>query len=517
MGALTESRKRLCFGSISSPFLSLDPDCIVDPQPLKKPRLAAMAPVSPVSGIGFPPQTPENPISRIRSFPPLSPLPRAVHAPQRNLKFFGQSVRNSQATGKDWVEKDDERASTMQGLLMTAKLLSEVRKAKEAAFDFIMGNRTAGNFYSERLMDVESEGLDLEEYKRLVERHSVGSDQVCEPKTSSVSSLTFLKWDAADMVEMVDPQSPGLEVEVRTPCYRELYESSKGRDSKLRLLDLEVRLAQMKVSAFKFLHFGEREKEDADHAPFIPLTEEEEDYVSRALGGSNRRECLVFHKRSNITITGELLRCLRPPAWLNDEVINLYLELLKEREISDPKSFLKCHFFNTFFYKKLTSGRNGYNFKAVRRWTTAKKIGYNLIECDKIFVPIHRDIHWCLAVIDIKAEKFQYLDSLKGKDNNVLKVLARYFMDEVKDKSGNDVNVNTWKQEVVDDLPEQQNGWDCGMFMLKYIDFYSRGLNLCFGQNVPSDYLNCRENFYYCGLLAAGVQDFKPRCVHVAF
>lgn len=38
---------------------------------------------------------------------------------------------------------------------------------------------------------------------------------------------------------------------------------------------------------------------------------------------------------------------------LSFQVINLYLELLKEREGREPKKFLKCHFFNTFFYKKV--------------------------------------------------------------------------------------------------------------------------------------------------------------------
>ena len=33
----------------------------------------------------------------------------------------------------------------------------------------------------------------------------------------------------------------------------------------------------------------------------------------------------------------------------------MYLELLKERERREPKKFLKCHFFNTFFYKKVSS------------------------------------------------------------------------------------------------------------------------------------------------------------------
>ena len=108
---------------------------------------------------------------------------------------------------------------------------------------------------------------------------------------------------------------------------------------------------------------------------------------------------------------------------------------------------------------QLSGGKNGYDFKSVRRWTSQKKLGYCLLECDKvscmpyivfiyylfvlfcfvlfywlfigwfcqssqIFVPIHKEVHWCLAVINKKDEKFQYLDSLRGIDSHVLKVLV---------------------------------------------------------------------------------------------
>lgn len=39
-------------------------------------------------------------------------------------------------------------------------------------------------------------------------------------------------------------------------------------------------------------------------------------------------------------------------------------------------------------------------------------------------MPIHKEIHWCLAVINKKDEKLQYLDSLGGMDSQVLKVLV---------------------------------------------------------------------------------------------
>lgn len=125
---------------------------------------------------------------------------------------------------------------------------------------------------------------------------------------------------------------------------------------------------------------------------------------------------------------------------------------------------------------QLFKDKRSYDYKSVRRWTTQKKIGYSLIDCDKvipmleiycsscltspdlitevelvsfvslgfmpdwyedgyssltrlcflvqILVPIHQDIHWCLAVINIRDQRFEYLDSLNGRDENVLRVLV---------------------------------------------------------------------------------------------
>ncbi|KAJ3699885.1 hypothetical protein LUZ61_003590 [Rhynchospora tenuis] len=273
----------------------------------------------------------------------------------------------------------------------------------------------------------------------------------------------------------------------KVPVYKRLYEETKRRDERLKNLNFELKLAEDEILELrKAAHIidveEEEEEEEKDvHDLFYPLTEEDEEEVYSALYGSDRHTILVTHESSNIEITKEIIRCLMPGGWLNDEVINLYLELLKERERRQPERFLKCHFFNTFFYKKLIGGKGGYDYKAVKRWTTQKKIGYSLIDCDKIFVPVHKGNHWCLAVINVKQKSFQYLDSLGGMDGLVLESVAKYLVDEAWDKNNVEMDTHSWKQETVS-LPRQQNGYDCGMFMLKYIDFYSRGMSLCFGQ-----------------------------------
>uniref|UniRef100_A0A0D9VV62 Ubiquitin-like protease family profile domain-containing protein n=1 Tax=Leersia perrieri TaxID=77586 RepID=A0A0D9VV62_9ORYZ len=217
---------------------------------------------------------------------------------------------------------------------------------------------------------------------------------------------------------------------------------------------------------------------------FKPLTDEEECEVNSILCGSDySKKIIVMHESSNIEITKEKFWCLRTRGWLNDEVINLYLELLKERAEREPERFLKCHFFNTFFYKKLACGKTGYDYESVRRWTTPNRLGYELVQCEKIFVPVHIGMHWCLAIINMKDRSFQYLDSLGSVDHVVLNILARYIMDELNDKSNIKVDTSSWL-EIRESIPLQQNGWDCGMFMLKFIDFHSRGVGLNFNQDL---------------------------------
>ncbi|XP_026655903.2 ubiquitin-like-specific protease ESD4 isoform X2 [Phoenix dactylifera] len=486
MGALTDTRKRRFVDHHRLPFSPhpLSDSSLSSPPPLsKKPKLSSPPPAPQRVPEAPPPPPDAARPPTLRRFPPVAPLSRPVHGPQRILRAFGLGAAGSvQPRSLDLVlgrEPDIEMGGLVSRYLQAKKAasLSSSRQRREK------GEVSFGHGRVQGLEDDGShEGLGLEQYKKLVssvkEGHPVVSDsRLAEELVKlgsrqsppAVSDLTAVvqraeelsdspamnrKVEDASVVEL--ESTPAREEKVwvkKSPLYKELYEDSvRKHDSKLSSLEFEVKLAEKKISSFRLAHeaLKKKPKEDLDE-PFVPLTDEEEEDVYLALHGRNSREVLVIHEPSNIEITREILQCLSCGAWLNDEVINLYLELLKERERREPKKFLKCHFFNTFFFKK-------------------------------IFVPIHKEIHWCLAIINVKDKKFQYLDSLGGMDMTVLRVLARYFMDEVKDKSGKELSTQSWKQEAVDNLPLQKNGWDCGMFMLKYADFYSRGLDLCFGQ-----------------------------------
>jgi sentrin-specific protease 1 len=41
---------------------------------------------------------------------------------------------------------------------------------------------------------------------------------------------------------------------------------------------------------------------------------------------------------------------------------------------------------------------------------------------EKVIVPVHLGNHWCLAVINFKEKRFEYYDSMGGKNYECLEV-----------------------------------------------------------------------------------------------
>ncbi|CAN6300952.1 unnamed protein product [Urochloa humidicola] len=386
-----------------------------------------------------------------------TPLPHHLHGPQSH-NHLSQELRKRRLDASP-LPLHFHGPQSHNGL--SQRVSRFFKRLPENFFSFDMGNWISGFFGDRRPKD---DGLGF--YKNCFNAPprdlTVATDEETGMGHLLLDRVKLPQWQKSE------------------PHYKKALEKARRNDSRLEERENRIRLEQERLAEIR--KSDKAAKEDLSEL-YKPLTVEEENEVREcfnARGPSSK--VLVLHESSNIEVSKEKFQCLRPGCWLNDEVINLYLELLKEREKREPKRFLKCHFFNTFFYKKLACGKNGYDYKSVKRWTTRKKLGYELIECDKIFVPVHKDVHWCLAIINMKENTFRYLDSLGGMDHNVPNILARYIAEEVKDKSNRIIDTSLWRGDIVDDIPLQQNGWDCGMFMLKYIDFHSRGLDLSFSQ-----------------------------------
>ncbi|CAL5092495.1 unnamed protein product [Urochloa decumbens] len=190
-----------------------------------------------------------------------------------------------------------------------------------------------------------------------------------------------------------------------------------------------------------------------------------------------------------VELTSSDIKCLDPGAFLSSPVINYYIQNIKKTKLNRDGCRDKFYIFNTYFYGKLEEAlypRLG-DFSKLRRWWK----GVNIFDRAYIIIPIHGTAHWSLVIICMPAKEsisgpiILHLDSLElHRSNKILKTVGRYLEAEwqhLKKNPSPDTSVSeTWgdlpsnihKQKV--QVPQQYNGYDCGIFMLYYIERFIR-------------------------------------------
>lgn len=211
-------------------------------------------------------------------------------------------------------------------------------------------------------------------------------------------------------------------------------------------------------------------EEEEEEAALPKLTPEIERRVASALRPEPQSEVLV--EAFSLKITRHDICTLAGTNWLNDEVINFYMNLLIER--GKKNKYQPVYAFNTFFYPRLQSS----GFSAVKRWT--RKV--DLFANDIIIIPVHLGVHWCMAAINFKKKTICYYDSMGGNNDVCLQLLWNYLGSEKMDKKQQQFNYDGWKTENVKRIPQQMNGSDCGVFSCTYAEFICRNAAFRFSQ-----------------------------------
>jgi Ulp1 family protease len=186
-------------------------------------------------------------------------------------------------------------------------------------------------------------------------------------------------------------------------------------------------------------------------------------------------------------------------------VINGYLENVVDRvcrEAGDngPGGPPKHHAFNTFFYSTLREkGAEG-----VKRW--AQRAGFEgaaLLRVDTVFVPIHDHAHWTLMVVKPTARTIEHFDSLGGPSAaHVARVISW-----LRRELGSLFKEEEWRT-LPGASPQQDNGSDCGVFLLTTAKLLAFGQPLNYG---PEDIPLIRQRIAAELLNGGFTGDFDPR------
>ncbi|KAE9535191.1 hypothetical protein AGLY_007924 [Aphis glycines] len=183
--------------------------------------------------------------------------------------------------------------------------------------------------------------------------------------------------------------------------------------------------------------------------------------------------CRNENDKNNVTIN-DLLKVLPPNVWLNDVIINMYIQLLVKQSKDKVLAF-SSYFFQLATKEKFTNDL----------YEKLKNI--KLFEYSKIIIPIHlADLqHWVLISIEPQARTITYFDSLlvNLKTFNFLSTKISFvvgFLNMVYRAQERFVPTFTWKIKC-GDSPLQKNMNECGAFVCtnaRYIIF-NQQINYC--------------------------------------
>ncbi|XP_024028801.1 probable ubiquitin-like-specific protease 2B isoform X2 [Morus notabilis] len=195
-----------------------------------------------------------------------------------------------------------------------------------------------------------------------------------------------------------------------------------------------------------------------------------------------------------VSISKRDVDLLQPETFINDTIVDFYIKYLKNQ--IQPEERQRFHFFNSFFFRKLadldkdpSSAADGKAaFQRVRKWT--RKV--DLFEKEFIFIPINFSLHWSLVVIchpgevatfqdedldkSLKVPCILHMDSIKGNHSGLKNLIQSYLWEEWKERrkeTSEEMSSRFHNLRFVSlELPQQENSFDCGLFLLHYLELF---------------------------------------------
>ncbi|EPQ28837.1 uncharacterized protein PFL1_03640 [Pseudozyma flocculosa PF-1] len=221
----------------------------------------------------------------------------------------------------------------------------------------------------------------------------------------------------------------------------------------------------------------------------------------------------IFRRRGKIAsipgaqVDDKDVRKLLPYQWLNDEVINFYGNLVlnrandaekkrqegikkaaqaqppddathdaagkgkkkKQERPYDPAldAYWRVHFFSSFFWENLKNR----GFDGVKRWT--RKV--DIFSKDIVLFPINLgNSHWVCGAINFRERRFEYYDSMGIENRKAYALMRSYVVSEGLDKKKRRIDLRGWRNRFSRETPQQENGYDCGVFAAMTLEQISR-------------------------------------------
>jgi sentrin-specific protease 1 len=241
-----------------------------------------------------------------------------------------------------------------------------------------------------------------------------------------------------------------------------------------------------------------------------PLSEKWEDRVRTAQRERGSQRVLVTAIRGTELAAKDFATLLGHRSWLNDEIINAYLEWIEDaankaavaeakasgEPASDVPKFIAQ---NSFFYNNLVKKGPQQSERLMKR---KKAPGKSFMLVDTMFVPVNNGAHWTVGVVRPVAKTIEYFDSLGGSDRFFVNHMRKWLQFQLGDAYRED----EWTVPGTG-CAIQSNSWDCGVFVCTNSFCVAFGLDTsCY---IEPDMIQQRRNIAAVLLNRGFVGDFE--------
>lgn len=222
------------------------------------------------------------------------------------------------------------------------------------------------------------------------------------------------------------------------------------------------------------------------------------------------------HNYGTVEIHTESLECLNPSNYLNDTIVQFYFAYLL-KEVCSKQIASKVHIFDSIFYEQLEKvfeddKIDSEKLQQIRKWYE----GVDIFDKQFLIFPVCSDKHWFTIVVcypyavrpivytskeedspdqskhstkDSEIPGIIIMDSLNLKTRK-LTAKVRDFLDyEWRDRK-TDIRrfSHTDLKDYFAPFPKQKNAYDCGIYMLMYIQcFFDMNPSVAYGLIRKSD------------------------------
>jgi hypothetical protein len=256
-------------------------------------------------------------------------------------------------------------------------------------------------------------------------------------KSQVIGEIASIKKDSSARVEAIRKRAEAMKLEHQS-YIKELKEEDKLRDGRKRGGE----------GAYRYL------------IPTTPISEEELATLRKAFGSGHRDDEVC--ERFDAKITKHCFRTADPGRWLNDEIVNAYMQMCERRGKDQPD---RPYVFSSFFLTTLVREKIGYSYPDVQRWTARGKGKADLFARRAVIFPVNiGNTHWVMVCADVKFKRITYYDSMGGEGRSVLETIFRYLKDEHQSKKNAPLPDGWEFVSPKKTVPQQNNCNDCGVF-----------------------------------------------------